>query len=518
MERILQVWNVDGLNVYGKPVVRIQFENTLLPETSIPVTLKQLTSKPITDIGDLLSCISNELLNSNGLSSVRTETHNNQDFILYFELTEEQAVSMFTKSSYLADRLIHNPDTTLDYLITELSAPIHSTEKPIVFGVTGSNGKTSVVNLIYQLLRNCVNADLSVGKSDSVNVEMNGQRVGGIIDEQYDSHRHLLSLDLDAGVVELTRKGLWSRGMPTTQLSVGVLTTISYEHIGSCGIRNLEDILAIKAVVARNAKDLVVLNYDDALLLKLAQDIDPKKVVYFSLEEEQTSHFGEKVVFLGNNGTIFFRNGSETVSVANVKDMPYTDGGNIIHNIKNVLAALGAVYFHPNIKLDLQKTKRYLNTLDTDHLVDGRFNKVYSNGRLIVIDYAHNPDAIRNLNTSLKKMGITNPSCLTSIHETRDRHFCELIAKELSAFYDPIYLRNPDSNCQSPNGIKVNDLFDAIKIISPSTQMFFLEKNPFERYVDTIKTGECGVILGTGLDYIPKVKTQVLAYVGGVSK
>lgn len=105
---------------------------------------------------------------------------------------------------------------------------------------------------------------------------------------------------------------------------------------------------------------LVVLNYEDALLLQLASDLDAHKVVYFSLQEEHSTSFGERGVFLGNNGTIYIRSGKEAVSVANVADIPYTGGGNILHNIKNVLAALGAVYFHPNFELDLKRTQVYL--------------------------------------------------------------------------------------------------------------------------------------------------------------
>ena len=512
MIQMNRAWNVEGPNHYGRPFVRIQYDDSQVSSLYSKHVNRQLGDSPFSGYSEPLLQISLKLVtdsNRLGLIDMAFEQKNGQKYMLYFGANYSQALNLFQTGSYILERICSNPDTNLSYVIDEIFAPVHESKRPSVMGVTGTNGKTTVVNLIYQMLLKCSNSELKVGKIDSINVEINNVPVGGITDEQYDSGRMLLSLDLDSAVLELTRKGIWFYGLPTKNLSTGIITNVSNDHIGTYGISTIDDLLSVKSVVAANARNVIVLNHDDERLKKLSIKGSGAKVIYFCSTPSHEISSYDNAVYV-DDGKIIIKEGGSKIEVSRLQDISFCDGGKIIHNVENILAALSAVYFDPNINIDIRKVSQYIETLHTNDLVPGRFNVFKINGTKIVVDYAHNPDGIRKLGASLEKIAGKDLSCLVTIAENRDQYFCEQTALELCRYFKTIFLFRDTESYSNDNRITILDLENSLRKHDQNSHVEILSKDPLTEYLDLLKTDEVGVVmfagLGTPISIIERIK------------
>ncbi|MEE8482856.1 MAG: Mur ligase family protein, partial [Acidiferrobacterales bacterium] len=108
-----------------------------------------------------------------------------------------------------------------------------------LIGVTGTDGKTSTVNLIYQIL---LAADLKTGMISTVNARIGGEEMNTGLHvttpEVFDVQRYLRQM-VDAGlthaVLETTSHGLAARRVLGKDFDIAVVTNITHEHLNDHG-------------------------------------------------------------------------------------------------------------------------------------------------------------------------------------------------------------------------------------------------------------------------------------------
>lgn len=137
--------------------------------------------------------------------------------------------------------------------------------KLTVIGVTGTDGKTTTVNLIYEMLRA---AGFKVGLVSTVWVKINGEVVNmrlHVTNPDARGLQGLLRRMVEAGcthaVLEVTSHGLDQNRAVGCNFYVGVLTNITHEHLDYHG--SFEDYKEAKLRLFRDAK-YAVLNQDDS--------------------------------------------------------------------------------------------------------------------------------------------------------------------------------------------------------------------------------------------------------------
>ena len=176
----------------------------------------------------------------------------------------------------------------------------------VMIGVTGTDGKTSTVNLLYHILRA---AGLEVGMISTVNAVIG--------DEVHDTGLHVttppapqvqryLAQMVAAGtthaVLETTSHGLAQHRVDACEFDVAVVTNITHEHLDYHG--DWEAYFAAKARLFEGLRTayckqdpqntnerlakLAVLNADDASFGRL-QDIDVERMLSYGLADAQTS-------------------------------------------------------------------------------------------------------------------------------------------------------------------------------------------------------------------------------------
>lgn len=239
-----------------------------------------------------------------------------------------------------------------------------------VIAVTGTDGKTTTVNMIYHILK-------SAGKNVSM-ISTVGARIG---DKLYPVGFHVTSPSpfsvqrffaeaLKQGseymVLEITSHALDQYRALGVKFDIGVITNITHEHLDYH--KTYENYLNTKCKLIKNAR-LAILNKDDASFTEASKKTSGK-VVSFGLKK--TADFNPLKFPLKIN-------------------LPGD------YNLLNALAA-SAVAINLGIKSEIVK-----EALKNFKGVKGRMEEIENNlGIKIIIDFAHTPNGLEQALKALK--------------------------------------------------------------------------------------------------------------------
>jgi len=235
-----------------------------------------------------------------------------------------------------------------------------------IIGVTGTDGKTTTTNMIYQILKNA-------GKSVSMVSTINAV-VG---DKSYDTGFHVTSPDpfvvqkliRDAKrsgseflVLEVTSHALDQHRFWGVKFDVGVVTNITHEHLDYH--KTFENYKKTKLRLLKNVKYAVV----NDNITRSEKVVTSGKMVTFGLDKAPPQ--GLKLKIPGN------------------------------HNIENALAALAVTDI---LGIDSGQAR---TTLENFENLTGRMEEVEnSKGIKIFIDFAHTPNGLQNALYTLRDQG-----------------------------------------------------------------------------------------------------------------
>jgi cyanophycin synthetase len=262
--------------------------------------------------------------------------------------------------------------------------------------VTGTNGKTTSVRLAAHIVQA---AGHNIGLSSTDYIAVN-ERVLDRDDWSGPGGARIVlrENEVDVAILETARGGLLRRGLGIEKADAALITNIAKDHLGDFGSQDLNELLNCKWIVSRAVRDAgkLVLNADDELLVAKAQDY-PGEVVWFSL------HPGNELVqsHASNGGIAFILDGSELVmnaggimtTICSDADIPITLGGAARHNVANALAAAALTW---SMGIPPDGIRAGLKTMSQDDN-PGRCNVYDVDGFKVLVDFAHNPEALNAL-------------------------------------------------------------------------------------------------------------------------
>jgi UDP-N-acetylmuramoyl-L-alanyl-D-glutamate--2,6-diaminopimelate ligase len=262
-----------------------------------------------------------------------------------------------------------------------------------IIGVTGTDGKTTTCNLIYNILRA---AGLRAGMISTVNAIIGDE----VIDtgfhvttpEAPDVQSYLaqmVSAGLTHVVLEVTSHGLKQRRVGACEFDIAVVTNITHEHLDYHG--TYEDYRASKArlfteLASSTAKDhdpprAAVLNRDDSSYGYLAR-ITPVRQITYGLGE------GAEI----RAGQIVHRSSGLRFSIWGKNyDVPMQSALLGEYNVYNCLAAFAATV--EGLGLPPAAAQEGVADLKS---IPGRMELVDTGQEfLAIVDFAHTPSALR---------------------------------------------------------------------------------------------------------------------------
>jgi cyanophycin synthetase len=268
-----------------------------------------------------------------------------------------------------------------------------------VIAVTGTNGKTTTVRLLAHLARA---AGRSVAYSSTDGVYRDGELVEeGDYSGFGGAARALAQPGVEVAVLETARGGILLRGIGTDHNDVAVVTNVSADHLGLHGIRTLDQLAEVKATITRITRPAGwdVLSADDPRVLAMRRVIRGRPWL-FSLDADHPAirsvreDGGRATTVIDGVLTVLFPGGQPRRLVP-LLDVPMTLAGISSTNTMNAMAGASAAL---GVGLPERAVVRGLRTFVLDERTNpGRANLYELDGRIVVIDYAHNEAGMRGM-------------------------------------------------------------------------------------------------------------------------
>jgi len=256
-----------------------------------------------------------------------------------------------------------------------------------VIGVTGTNGKTTVVNLIHKILNDNLaktvmisTANIKVGNEELKNTK----KMTSL--DIYDL-QSILAIAKDSGckvaVLEVSSHGMDQARFEGTDFDCAVLTNITHDHLDYHGTMGhyIDAKKRLFTYVLKNhkANKYAVLPADDPVGRKRFDELAFDKKVNFSITGSSMLK-AEKITFLKDGTELIF----------SYLGKSYTLKTHLVgkFNVLNILAAIGVA---TNIGISIEKA---IASVGQFMGVEGRMERLEHNGMNYYVDFAHSPDAL----------------------------------------------------------------------------------------------------------------------------
>jgi len=310
-----------------------------------------------------------------------------------------------------------------------------------VVAVTGTNGKTTTVRLIEQILRY---HNLRVGFTGTEGVVVNGHLVDtGDCSGPKSAHKVLVHPETDAAVLECARGGMLREGLGFDMCDVGIVTNIGEgDHLGLNFIDSVEDLALLKSVLVQNVapNGLAVLNADDKHAAGMAK-LTPGRVLFFTSNPDNpvaAAHKAKGRPVIIHDGRLVHISYDGLEKTIDLTEVPLSNNGLFTFQVQNVMCAIAAgLGVNVPFNTICAALGSFQSTPDT---VPGRFNFFKHRGASVIADYGHNPDAVSTLINTLKSIPATQRTVVISAAgDRRDQDIVEQ-GRLVGGFFDHIIL------------------------------------------------------------------------------
>ena len=274
----------------------------------------------------------------------------------------------------------------------------HPADSLKMIAVTGTNGKTTTAYMLRSIFNSTGGRSGMLGTViyDTGSVAYHeARRTTPESPEIQSMLREMLVNDCNYCVMEASSHGLYQGRLTGCSYDGAIFTNLSPEHLDFHG--TMEEYFRSKMILFR--EHMKTPNWVGASNIsdpygKRVKELFPGRIVSFSLDEEDLADFFGVVKSQSLTGLemeIFYGGKEPLFQVS----LPLT--GRF-----NALNALGAAALSLSMGLDPQTVKKGLESMPQ---VPGRLQRYsFVNGVTALIDYAHTPEALQNVLTSLREV------------------------------------------------------------------------------------------------------------------
>ncbi|MEG2811354.1 MAG: cyanophycin synthetase [Clostridium sp.] len=396
----------------------------------------------------------------------------------------------------------------LDYLYkdSEVSIPIVS--------ITGTNGKTTTTRMIGHSL---ALKGLYVGMTTTSGIYLDGKCIeSGDTTGPISARVVLQDKRVEAAVLETARGGILRRGLGYDLADVGVITNITEDHLGLDGVNTLEDLAYVKSLVVEAIKPggYAVINADDPYVNLISKRVPSDvNITYFSKDINNIlikKHMQQNkpCVFIREDYICSFKD-EHIQPIVNIKEIPCTMEGRLVHNVENCLSTVGALS-SLNIECDFieKALKSFLSDSESN---PGRFNLYKVNGINVIVDYGHNIDAYNKVIESLESFPSNRRVGVIGVPGDRDDDSIIRLGAIAGEGFDYVYIKE-DVDRRGRSEGEVSALLEiGVKLSSKGNNYSIIHKED-EALIEAIKScseGDTVVIFYEDLD---KVKGAIKSF------
>ncbi|MBA1243914.1 UDP-N-acetylmuramoyl-L-alanyl-D-glutamate--2,6-diaminopimelate ligase [Pseudomonas japonica] len=308
-------------------------------------------------------------------------------------------------------------------------------------GVTGTNGKTSVTQLIAQALDHL---GLPCGLIGTLGSGFHGELKSGRLTTPdavvvQATLSDLRKAGARAVAMEVSSHALEQGRVAALDFSIAVFTNLSRDHLDYHG--SMQAYAEAKArLFAWSTLRARVINLDDPFGQDLASRPGVSRVIGYSLEDPTAALYCRDARFddHGVSATLVTAHGTFSLRSRLLGRF----------NLSNLLAAIGAL-----VALDYPLDE-ILKAVPQLQGPQGRVQRLGGGDRpLVVVDYAHTPDALEKVLQALRPHASGNLVCVFGCGGDRDRGKRPLMARVAEDFADTVIVTDDNPRSEAPDTI-----------------------------------------------------------------
>lgn len=258
-------------------------------------------------------------------------------------------------------------------------------EKFTVVGITGTNGKTSIA----QLLGNCLEANQHITAVLGTTGNRIGNRHYPTTNTTVESIRlqwlfqEMVNYPVDTCIMEVSSHALKLHRVDETHFNYAIFTNLTEDHLDFH--TDMEDYYEAKKLLFLKTEGACLINIDDPYGKRLYNELSKIKSGVYSYSLLEKADYEATQISAFHDGSAFvFKTCQREISV----EIPIP-GKIYVYNVLAVLALLDQMGLEP------QELKRAISAIRP---VEGRLEIVPNNlGATVVVDYAHTPDALEKV-------------------------------------------------------------------------------------------------------------------------
>ncbi len=367
----------------------------------------------------------------------------------------------------------------------------YPTENLHLVGITGTNGKTTIATLLYELF---TQLGYSTGLISTIKYLIDKKQVTAThTTPDAISLNQLLSEMVEAGCtyafMEVSSHAIDQKRIAGLNFRGAVFTNLTHDHLDYH--KTFREYLTAKKKLFDNLSDeaFALSNVDDKNGRIMLQNT---KAVKTSYSLKAMADFKGKITESTLEGLHMQINGQEFYSLLTGE-----------FNAYNLLAVYGTAL------LLGQQSDTVLTQLSSIRSVEGRFQVVRSKSGITgIVDYAHTPDALENVLATINSIRTHNESLITVVGAggDRDRTKRPKLAKIASLLSDKVILTSDNPRSENPEDI-IKEMQEGIDVTKTGVTLAITNREEaIKTAVNLARPGDIVLVAGKGHEKYQEIK------------
>lgn len=356
-------------------------------------------------------------------------------------------------------------------------------QKLKLVGLTGTNGKTTTTFLIKQILEN---VGKKVGLIGTVQ-NMIGDKVYPAKFTTPDPYelQKLFAMMVEDGceycVMEVSSQALAQRRVNGLRFALAAFTNLTQDHLDYH--KTWENYFNAKRILFENA-DIAVTNADDENGLKIIEGLDFDKVVTYAVNTNDASYIAKNVTFKATG--VEYELVGDKIGRCNC---PIPGRFSVYNSLCAASCALSLGVPFDDVLDAISKSKG----------VKGRIEVVPSGDRdfTIIIDYAHSPDGLENIISSLREIAAGRVVTLFGCGGDRDKTKRPKMGKIVAELSDFCIVTSDNPRSENPSDI-IKDILVGMEGIDTPYVVIENRKEAIEYAIKNAQKDDIILLAGKG--------------------
>ena len=357
-----------------------------------------------------------------------------------------------------------------------------------VIGVTGTNGKTTTVNYINEILKE---AGYRTAMFSTATIEVGGKAERNELNatvastgEMQRFFRRAKREKVDFAVLEFPSHALHQHKLDTVPVEVAVMTNLTQDHLDYHG--TMEAYADVKARLFRKQPKFIILNRDDEWFDFFNQFPAEAQKITYGKHESADAHIDRVKLF---------RKGTEaglTIDHQTKLELATSLPGEF--NAYNMIAAASVAYL---LGINLETIAEGIANLEA---VPGRFDRIETEkGFDVIVDYAHTPDALEKLLQTARSITKRRVILVFGACGDRDKSKRPIMGGIAARLADRIFLTDEESYNEDPQQIRTQ-IYEGIEAAKGQVRTTEVadRREAIAKALELAKKGDTVLVTGMG--------------------